>query len=143
MAKVNSTGQERTFREVVVSASPIVDLEVSSRLDLSFTATQDGPGIRSNWCVPHDRNGYWHDGIRVGRRYFAEIAELAAKDEHEAFYAILCAITSREWNHTQDGSGWGIEQGFSERLAAAAILGLRAVTSGAALFDPKREARHE
>lgn len=112
------------------------DSEITTRCDLSFTATQDGPGINSNWNVPHDQNGYWHDGIRVGKRYFAEVAELASKDEQQAFYAIKCAIMERGWNHAHGGCGWGIEEGFSMRLAAVAMVGLRALRDGAVLYDP-------
>ncbi|GBH28732.1 hypothetical protein [Burkholderia vietnamiensis] len=138
MADIYFTEQERQSRKTTGTDSPVTDLEIATRRDLSFTATDDSPGIRSNWNVSHDMNGYWHDSVRVGRRYFAEIAELAAKDEEEAFDAVLYAIMAREWNHTPDGAGWGIEHGFSERLAAATILGLRAMRNGAAPYDPER-----
>jgi len=104
---------------------------ITSRRDLSFTATSDAPGIVSNWNVPHDLNSYCGDTEPIGQRHFAEVAELANVDEHDAFYAILTAITSPEWNHTADGVGWGIERGFSQQLAAAALIGLRAMREGA------------
>lgn len=95
---------------------------ISSRRDLSFTATSDDPGIHSNWSVPHDKNGYWGDTVQIGRRLFSEIEELSTRDEDEAFFAIVCALSAHEWN-----GAWGIEYGFSERLAAAAIVGIRAL----------------
>lgn len=103
---------------------------ISSREHLSFTATSDAPGIRSNWSVPHAKDSYWGDTVPIGRRYFAEVAELASGDEKKAIAAIVHAITSPEWNHTEDGCGWGIEQGFSEELAEAAVIGLRAIREG-------------
>ena len=104
---------------------------ISSRKDLSFTATSDGPGIRSNWNVPHAKDGYWGDTVPIGQRTFGEVADLASRDEKEAIDAIVCAIMSREWNHTPDGGcGWGIEHGFSKELAEVAVIGLRAIREG-------------
>lgn len=108
---------------------------VTSRRGLSFTATSDAPGIRSNWNVPHTKGGYWGDDVPIGRRYFSEVGELAAVDERDSFYAILTAINSPEWNHAEGGCGWGIEHGFSEELAAAAVIGLRAMREGAKHYD--------
>ncbi|CAG9270274.1 hypothetical protein BCEP4_60128 [Burkholderia cepacia] len=138
MAAVHSTEREHQSLEIPQSVWPASDLEISTRGDLSFTATEDRPCISSNWNVPHDMNGYWSDGIRIGKRYFAEVAELAAKDEREAFYAVLCAIMEGEWNHAHGGHGWGIEHGFSESLAAAAILGLRTMRNGATPYAPPK-----
>jgi hypothetical protein len=104
---------------------------ITSRRELSFVATSDEPGIVSNWKVPHDKGGYVGDTVPIGHRHFSEVAELAEVNEHQAFYAILAAINSPEWNHTKDGTGWGIECGFTERLAAAAVIGLRAMREGA------------
>ncbi|WP_147364303.1 hypothetical protein [Burkholderia pseudomallei] len=115
----------------------MLDSEISTRCDLSFTATSDNPGINSNWYVAHDPNGYWGDTVPIGRRYFSEVAELAAKDELEAFHAMLYAITAPGWNHTSAGVGYGIEHGFSERLAAAAIIGLRAMRNGVSAYAPE------
>jgi len=103
---------------------------ISSRKNLSFTATSDAPGIKSNWSVPHAKDGYWGDTVPIGQRHFAEVAELASCNEKEAIAAIVFAITSPEWNHTPDGVGWGIEQGFSQELAEAAVIGLRAIREG-------------
>ncbi len=104
---------------------------ISSRKNLSFTATSDGSGIASNWNVPHDKKGYWGDTVPIGQRHFAEVAELASRDEQEAIDAIVFAIMSQEWNHTPDsGCGWGIEHGFSRELAEFAVMGLRASREG-------------
>ena len=103
---------------------------ITTRKDLSFTATSDGPGIKSNWRVPHDNEGYWGDTVPIGQRHFAEVRELAATNEKEALDAILFAITSPEWNRTETGIGWGIEHGFSKELAEAALIGLRAILEG-------------
>ena len=109
---------------------------IASRSDLSFTATSDEPGIRSNWNVPHDPKGYWGDTVPIGRRYFGEIAELAEHDEESAFIALLTAINGPEWNRSSDGGcGWGIEHGFTQELAAAAIVGLRVLRDGANPFQ--------
>lgn len=109
--------------------------DITSRMDLSFTATSDAPGIVSNWNVPHNDGSYWGDTVPIGRRYFSEIGELAAVNERDSFYAILTAINSPEWNHAEGGCGFGIEHGFSEDLAAAAVIGLRAMREGAKHYD--------
>ena len=112
---------------------------ITTRRDLSFTATSDAPGIVSNWNVPHDKGSYCGDTVPIGRRYFAEVEELAITDEHDAFLAMLTAINSPEWNHTAEGTGWGIERGFTEQLAAAALIGLRAMRDGAEPYDHQAE----
>jgi hypothetical protein len=113
----------------------MADTNFTSRRELSFTATSDAPGIASNWNVPHDKDSYCGDTVPIGRRYFDEVAELAVHNEREAFYAVLTAINSPEWNHTADGSGWGIERGFSQQVVAAALVGLRAMREGADPYD--------
>lgn len=97
---------------------------ITSRLDLSFTE-RDSEGRLSNWCVPHDPQGSWHAGVELGYLHFSEIAELASCDETEAYHAIRCALNDLGW---QSG-GWGIECGFSEALARAAVAGLRALAN--------------
>lgn len=117
----------------------MAESNITTRRDLSFTATSDEPGIVSNWNVPHDMGSYCGDTVPIGRRYFSEVAELAAVDEYQAFLAMLTAINSSEWNHSQDGTGWGIERGFSEQLAAAALVGLRAMRDGAKPYNYQGE----
>lgn len=105
-------------------------LEIKDRRDLSFVGNCD-QGLNSNWSVPHDPNGYWHDGVRIGNRYFAEVAELARVSEESAFQAIRFAMNSSGWSTR----GSGIEVGFSDALARAAIAGLRALARGEPEFD--------
>jgi hypothetical protein len=101
-----------------------------SRNDLSFTS-RDAEGRLHNWAVRHNQNDNWHDGILIGKRYFAEVAALARYSEKEAFDAIRFAMNASDWS----SRGWGEEQGFSEALAAAAIAGLRVLRNGAPPSD--------
>lgn len=103
---------------------------IQSRDDLSFTS-RDSEGRLNNWAVPHDRNGNWHDGLIIGEKYFDEVRQLALFDELEAYHAIKFALNSGNW---QSG-GWGIETGFTQALAKAAILGMRQLQNGAIAFD--------
>ncbi|PZP97164.1 MAG: hypothetical protein DI587_18465 [Variovorax paradoxus] len=104
---------------------------IARRQDLSFTATGDEGRVTSNWSVWHNSRGYCGDTHRIGERMFKEVEALASVDEQEAFDAIVFAITAPTWDRTETGSGWGIEAGFSRRLAELAIVGARAVRTGA------------
>lgn len=42
----------------------MADEHITSRKDLSFTATSDAPVIRSNWNVHHAKGDYWGDTVR-------------------------------------------------------------------------------
>lgn len=99
-----------------------------TRYDLPFIRPrEDGPGIASHWDVPHDPEGYWSNGLAIGRLFFAEVAKLAETNEIEAALSMKLAPNSGDgWN----AHGWGIEEGFSEAMAAAAIVGLRAIRLG-------------
>jgi len=107
---------------------------ILKRDDLSFTS-RDKDDFILNWDVPHDKNGCWHEGIEIGLKHFAEIAKLATADEYDAFVAMYCAMNNPGWKTT----GWGIEMGFSKGMAAAAIVGLRALKAGAAPYDHEAE----
>jgi hypothetical protein len=109
---------------------------ILDRDDLSFTARDDKDRL-TGWSVPHDKNGFWHEGIKIGLQHFAEVAELAQTSEYETFVAITYAMNNPGWKPF----GWGIEEGFSEGLAAAAIVGLRALRAGAAPYDHELERR--
>lgn len=111
---------------------------IESRDDLSFTQ-RDGEGRLINWSVPHDKNGNWSAGVEIGLQHFSEVAELAQLSEYEAFSAIEHALNTYGW---QQG-GWGIEMGFTEALAAAAIVGLRALRSGAEPYDRELELKQQ
>ena len=109
---------------------------VRSRDELSFTK-RNGTGCLQNWCVPHDPKASWHQGLELGKRHFSEVQALAAVDEQEAYYTITCALNSPGWS----SSGWGIECGFSDQIASAAIIGLRKLREGGKLFDPDQVER--
>jgi hypothetical protein len=55
---------------------------------------------------------------------------LASHDETEAFYAIRSAIIGMGGHITN------LELGFVDRVARAAVLGLKAIREGAAPFEP-------
>lgn len=95
-----------------------------TRIDLSFYQKAIQPGA-CNWQVEDKRAEYWHDNQEAGRALFAEVAKLAEADELEAFYALLTAPTAPTWQ-----SNGGIESGFMERMAAAAVIGMRAMRAG-------------
>lgn len=105
--------------------------DIKSRDDLSFTKRDENGGL-NNWVVPHDKEGNWHAGVETGFLHFAEVAELASHDETDAYHAMQFAMNDLGWK----SSGWGIECGFSEAMARAAIVGLRALRSGAEVFIP-------
>lgn len=103
---------------------------ITSRDDLSFTE-RDAEGRMINW--PRNNPGVaadWEKGIGF---FDVEIAELAGVDETEAYDAIACAIRSMGGRYTC------LEIGFSEAVARAAVLGLRAIRNGAAQFEPVDE----
>ncbi|MHA6127929.1 hypothetical protein ACX3YD_17385 [Pseudomonas fluorescens group sp. PF-1] len=98
------------------------------RDDLSFTK-RDDEGRLINWPrynkgVPAD----WQKGIAC---FDGEVAELAAHDETEAFLAIQAAIMD------MGGSSTCLESGFIDRVARAAVIGLRAMRNGTQRFEPK------
>lgn len=108
---------------------------IRNRDDLSFTH-RDNEEAMMNWVVPHDPHAYWEPSIKIGHILFDEVEQLAAADELEAFYAIVTAISiSPGWST----HGSGIETGFSEALAALAILGMRSLRAGADRYDFKAE----
>lgn len=115
--------------------------QIKTRDDLSFTRRDEG-GRLVNWSIPHDRNGNWGELYEVGQGFLAEIAELAAHDEREAYHAVQFALSgSQEFRRGQGtgfgNTGWGQESGFAEAIARAVIDGLRARKGGQEAFDPK------
>lgn len=104
--------------------------KIKSRDDLSFTK-RDAEGRMINWPIknPGVAND-WEKGIGF---FDVEIAELAGVDETEAYDAIACAIRSMGGHYTC------LEIGFSEAVARATVLGLRAIRNGAAQFEPVDE----
>jgi hypothetical protein len=100
---------------------------INDRDDLSFTA-RDGMGRLTNW--PRNNPGVpadWQKGID----YFeVEVRDLALHDETEAFDAIRFALCGMGGHYTS------LEIGFIDRLARAAVIGLRALRDGAEPFAP-------
>ncbi|TEA58543.1 hypothetical protein [Pseudomonas sp. CH235] len=100
---------------------------IRSRDDLSFTKRDDAGRLinwpRYNYGVPGD----WEKGIAC---FDVEIAELATHDETEAFHAIQFAIVG------MGGRCTSLETGFIDRVARAAVIGLRSLRAGAEQFAP-------
>ncbi len=100
---------------------------IRTRDDLSFTA-RDVQGRMVNW--PRNNPGVAADWKKGMSFFDQEVSALAAFDETEAFHAIQFAIMGMGGRYTN------LEIGFAERVAAAAVLGLRAMRDGEADFVP-------
>lgn len=101
---------------------------IQTRDDLSFTK-RDNEGRLINW--PRNNPGVpadWEKGIACFDR---EVTALSAHDETEAFDAIQFAIIG------MGGRSTNLEIGFIDRVARAAVIGLRAMRNGAQRFEPK------
>lgn len=97
------------------------------RDDLSFTL-RDECGRLISW--PLNNPGVAADWDK-GMAYFDnEVACLAAHDETEAFHAIEFAIEGMAARVTC------LEIGFARQVAAAAVIGLRAMRQGVPPFAP-------
>ena len=106
----------------------VVKRPILCRDDLSFTL-RDDCGRLINW--PRYNKGApadWKKGIAC---FDGEVAELAAHDETEAFHAIQFAIAD------MGGRSTCLETGFIDRVARAAVIGLRAMRNGTQQFEPK------
>ncbi len=120
---------EREIQELTAAleerqaAATVPDEKHRSRLTLPFVVpdTLHG-GIASHWSVPHDPDALYADGVAMGRRFFEAAASLAEFSEKQAVLALSLPMNKTGWR-----GGWGIECGFSEALAEAAIIGLRAM----------------
>ncbi|MGY3172402.1 hypothetical protein ACVWYU_001779 [Pseudomonas sp. TE12234] len=100
---------------------------VQTRDDLSFTV-RDPLGRMVNW--PRNNPGVAADREK-GMTYFDhEVSALASFDETEAFHAVQFAIIGMGGHYTN------LEIGFAQRVAAAAVLGLRAMRNGMPDFVP-------
>jgi hypothetical protein len=100
---------------------------IRSRDDLSFTV-RDVEGRLVNW--PRNNHGVaadWQKGIDF---FECEVRDLANHDETEAFNAIRFALVG------MGGRTTNLELGFIERVALAAMVGLRALRDGAKPFTP-------
>lgn len=109
-----------------------------TRDDLSFTARvaneayPDFPSL-VNWSPPEvpAQENQWNIERNLGLAMTGELAALANACEIEAFNAIAHAFTSNGWRPGAPGP----ECGFSEGVAALAILGLRHLARGGRPFD--------
>ena len=103
-----------------------------TRLDLPFvTPRPDGGGIKSHWHVDHDPHGSYYEAKKLSESYFDQVVKLAEFDEWQAHMAMRLPMNSgchSNWGN----SGWGNKCGFSEAMAAAAIVGLRCIRLGLA-----------
>ena len=101
---------------------------IESRDDLSFTR-RDEEGCLVNWSPPpYNPKENWAVGIETGKGFFREIVELARNNPKEAEQAILHALAvSSEFEHGTGYSnrGRGIEYGFAQSMAKAAVYGIR------------------
>jgi hypothetical protein len=100
---------------------------IKTREDLSFTQ-RDSAGRMVNW--PRNNPGVaedWDKGIAF---VDVEVCALASHDETEAFNAIWCALVGMGGRYTN------LEIGFVDRVARAAVLGLRVMREGATPFEP-------
>ncbi|WP_085730382.1 MULTISPECIES: hypothetical protein [unclassified Pseudomonas] len=100
---------------------------IRSRDDLSFTV-RDVEGRLVNW--PRNNPGVaadWQKGIDF---FECEVRDLANHDETEAFNAIRFALVG------MGGRTTNLELGFIERVALAAMVGIRALRDGAQPFTP-------
>lgn len=117
--------------------------EIKSRDDLSFTKRNEN-GCLINWSVPHDQNGDWHEGVVIGEGHFEEVIQLFEFSESSAYDAMRFALSGsldfRRGGSTEfRNNGWGIETGFVQAIASAAIDGIRARKGGQEPFDAKAE----
>jgi hypothetical protein len=113
---------EQAQRLMFINYSPI-----RTRDDLSFT-TRDAQERLVNW--PRNNLGVAADWEKGMAFFDEEVSALAAFDETEAFHAIQFAIMG------MGGRCTNLEIGFAQRIAAAAVLGLRAMRNGEADFVP-------
>ena len=120
MAHVNRSEQAQ---RLMVINYPLI----RTRDDLSFTS-RDAQGLMVNW--PKNNPGVAADWEKGMAFFDEEVSALAAFDETIAFEAIRWAILG------MGGRTTCLELGFAERIAAAAVLGLRAMRNGEDDFVP-------
>lgn len=95
----------------------------SLRSSLSFVETDKGPA--GNWLPGATGvDAQWEADMVAGRKRLAEIKRLSWIDANEARLAIKCAITSPSWG-CRVIEGYGIEDGFAEAVAHAAVSYMR------------------
>ncbi|ROL66733.1 hypothetical protein BLX41_23055 [Pseudomonas protegens] len=100
---------------------------IQTREDMSFTR-RDDQGRLINW--PRNNPGAAEDWRKGAAFFDCEVCELASHDETEAFDAIRFALLGM--------GGWytNLEVGFVDRVARAAVMGLRGLRGGTEQFEP-------
>ena len=102
------------------------------RKRLSFVGVDAKDEIEP-WVVNNMRTNLLLTDWPKGDKLFAEVAQLAGENEHEAYRAIFGAIGSARSTWVPTGL---LELGFSRALACAAIVGLRALRHGQPGYEP-------
>lgn len=96
---------------------------IRSRADLSFVGYASGH-FRPWHIEPSARPEYWGNGFQIGQAWFAEVARLAAHDAEEAMLILEHVY------ETMDRTGAGLECGFMQAFATAAVRGILAYPGG-------------
>ncbi len=107
---------------------------IKTRNDLSFTGREaNDQGFIINWApvrVPSQLN-QWNIEHRIGEAMIEELRELHTNDERAAYDAIRFAVNASTWRVCS----YGAESGFAAGIAALAVVGMRALKSGAEPYD--------
>ncbi|WP_206411992.1 hypothetical protein [Lysobacter enzymogenes] len=75
---------------------------------------------------------YTEDNEKIGKARFEDVTALHDVSEFDAYQVIKYALTSPNWR----GHSMGLEEGFADMIARAAVAGLNALACGAPGFDP-------
>jgi len=75
---------------------------------------------------------YTEENEKIGIARFADVTALHDASEFDAYQVIKYALTSPNWR----GHSMGLEGGFADMVARAAVAGLNALACGAPGFDP-------
>lgn len=103
--------------------------------DLSFFSKREACNSLW-WSYPaHLKELPWSEGCKVGRDFFAEVAELAEHDE-QAAYIVLESVLGIAWELPTGNPKRNscIEYGFAQAMAVAMMTGLRAMRGGATAY---------
>lgn len=100
---------------------------IRCRDDLSFTR-RDSNGHLVNWSTTGQIS--YHDCVKEGDEYFGQVADLAGRNELEACHALRWAALCMRASFADF-----TEMAFINRMAEAAIIGLRAMRNGEQSFD--------
>lgn len=116
-------------------AKPPSRRQIKTRDDLSFTK-RDEMGRLLNWFVPN-RKDCFHEHIRIGQEFFAEIVELAKNNPEEAYQALR--FSGKEMMKFGD---CGHSVGFADMWAKFAMMAIiNNISIDAAIFGNESLAR--